>query len=252
MDIVPSVTAIPSILCILLSVHFIKAEASENGRNGKQFAADFAVGLPQLIGLELSYIGFSKFAFGLGFGSLPIQKILDSQITLSPIPVTSVGDSTFSFVPSATYRFYGAEVFGRFYPWDSGLFTQAGYALWNFHGSISGALQNDTLGTSFNDVLSGSLAFSLPMITTSIGYQWIWNFGLFIDAGIGASILLKPSYSLSISGTATTIAELLPDASAQLDSARDQLSSQIDSALQSLSATVPVLPNIYLAIGWAF
>lgn len=221
-------------------------------KKGRNFSLGVATGLPHFISLEVGYIGLNWLSFFAGFGSFPLNTVVNSVIKISPIPLATVAGNSFSVVPSTSYSLYGFNASVRAHPLDGGFFTQATYANWIFNGTLALGLRNDTSGTTYNNIVSGTLGLNFHQIGLLIGYQFFFKFGLFIDLGIGASYLAALTSNVSVGGSAADFASIVGTNNLDLDAVRTSINSQVQSALDLIRNQVPVLPDVLITVGYAF
>ena len=240
------------IIIVLLVNMVLHSEANAAVSKEKTIGINGIAGFPQMLGLEFRYLGLNPIHFGVSFGSLPINSILNSQITLEPIPLDlSLGD-TYYMYPFTSYQALSTSVFTRYCFGEGGFFFQLMYTSWSFSASVSGSLQNETLGTSFGGAISGSASLNQAMVTPSFGYQFYIFDDLFMEFALGASILTKPTRSISLGGTAIAALMLLPGGEEEFEKAKTQIETQYNDAIDTLDRTLKILPAISIGLGWSF
>lgn len=240
-------------LCIfLLPAKRAHALGNNANKKGKNFSLGVTAGLPHFISLELGYLGLNWLSFLVGFGSFPINTLINSFLKIDPIPLATVGGNSFSVVPTTSYALYGVNATVRAHPLDGGFFTQLTYANWTFNGSVAVGLRNDTSGVSYGNVVNGSLTLGIQQLGLMIGYQFFFKFGLFIDLGLGASALLAMNGNASIGGSAADFASIIGSNNLDLESVKASLNSQVQSAVELAKAQIPALPDVFISVGYAF
>jgi hypothetical protein len=239
--------------CIgLLDAQNAHALGNNMNKKGKNFSLGVTAGLPHFISLELGYLGLNWLSFLVGFGSFPINSLINSFVKIDPIPLATVGGNSFSVVPTTSYALYGVNATVRAHPFDGGFFTQFTYANWTFNGSVGVGLRNDTSGVSYGNIVNGSLTLGIHQLGLLIGYQFFFKFGLFIDLGLGASALLAMNGKASIGGSAADFASIVGSNNLDLDSVKTSINTQVQSALELAKAQIPALPDIFISVGYAF
>ncbi|MEK7691284.1 MAG: hypothetical protein AAB425_09705 [Bdellovibrionota bacterium] len=215
------------------------------------FAA--VAGVPRLLGVDLSYVGAADWiSFGASFGSLPVDRLINSKVPLPALDMGTLGTEAFELVPQATYRFFGTTGYLRLFPGWGGFFTELAFSYWTFSGTVSLNLHNKTQDTSVAGVASGTLKIYMPALAPAFGYEFKIGPGFFVDVGLGVMILLKPSYSISMGGRAADFLPIVSEAESAYEDAKSTLDQEISSALSELQATLPVLPGLFLTVGYAF
>lgn len=219
---------------------------------GKTFGLSAVAGVPQFIGLELSYLNFSSFIFGMSFGSAPINGILNSRISLTPVPVQFSLPDTYNLYPTASYSMYSASVFVKFFPWKGGFFFDFTLSNVSFNTSVQGNLKDETTGGVFNSALSGSASLSQFILGLSAGYQVSIKSSVFLEFAVGAGYLLSPAYSISLGGTAAAAVGVVPNGEQAFSSAKSQVQAMYDSAINTYRSALSVIPMSYLNLGITF
>lgn len=209
-------------------------------------------GLPQMIGGEIRYLGVRGFSFGLGFGSLPINGIMNSAVTLDPQQVDLVAGKVHMLTPEAKYSMFSTTLSARYYPWEGGLFAQLGFASWVFKTQFSGTLQNVTDDTDPVEAISGSASINQTMASLSVGYQIGSGSGFFADFGLGGSFHFRPGRSISIGGLATNAGLVGASEEEALEAEVDDVEAQFNEAVDEFAAKVNFSPVLYFGVGWAF
>ena len=240
-------TGLLLVACVLLSPTAIWAKPDRN----IGFAA--AAGVPRLLGVDLSYVGAADWiSMGASFGSLPIDRLINSKVPLPALDLGTLGTDAFELVPTASYRFFGTTGYLRIFPGWGGFFTELAFSYWTFSGTVALALHNKTQDTSVSGVASGTLKIQMPALVPALGYEFRIGPGFFIDVGLGVMVLMKPSYSISMGGRAADFLPIVTEAESAFEDAKSTLDTEISNALTELKSTLPVLPSLFLTIGYAF
>lgn len=216
------------------------------------FAIDASLGLPQLASLELSYTGLQYVQVGVGIGVIPINSILQENVSISTVAL----NSQYSVDPYATYRMTATSVFARLSPYDlrdGGLYFEVSLMRWVFNADVYGTLQDSTSGTSIPGALSGYFGLDQVLASVSVGYRAQLTKNIFLGGSLGASYMLTPNFSTYIGGSITSV---LPFADQALQDSFEQAKTDIDSQIQSeinaLRATTTWLPSVNIVLGWSF
>jgi len=225
--------------------------------NKHTFAAGLTVGPPQLASLELAFQISRFFTIGVAVGTLPINEIVNQNVPLSPVSVDLGLSEPHSIVPTASYRFTTTSAFLRIFPWGpkdgSGVFLDLNYARWKFTASVSGNLENDSSESVLGNAISGSLTFSQPVASASIGYRFSLFSSLFAQIGAGVGYLLDSELSTSIGGTITTILPLAGESAvAEFETVKADVDTQVKDGINSAKDVTKLIPSIFLTLAWGF
>lgn len=241
---------------VLIILTFLPSGALASGKEalaGKNFAVEAVAGVPQMFGLQLSFVGLPRLRAGFSFGSAPVDALLRSSIRMERQPLNLTGSTdVYYLLPSASYTLTSTTGFIRWIPWGEGWFAQINYASWAFRGNLSGALQNETQGTTVAGVGSGSINLIQPMLGLTLGYELALDSGLFFSFGLGVEYLLRTQATVSLGGSATAYLPLLPDADQAFSDAQTNAQAQVDQAVRTLQQTVSVIPGLFFTVGYAF
>lgn len=219
---------------------------------GKTVGLDAVVGFPQMMGLELSYLGWGYLVPGISFGSAPVQTLLANQVKLGPIPVKFPLPDVYSVYPISNFSLYSFSLFLKYFFPRSGFYFNLIYSSSTFTGNVSGSLKNETNGNDVNGVIDGSAHLTQRMVGGAFGYQFIFGSSLFLETALGAGYLLNPSYSVSIGGSAVNALGLLPNGAENLNGAKSSIQSSFDSAMNAYRSAIKVVPFVYINFGFAF
>ncbi len=211
-----------------------------------------SVGLPNLLAFDLRYVGFEEVEFGLSFGSLPLDSILEGKIPLDPQDVDLQQPDPYRVYPAASFALTGYTPYLRYYPWKSKFFFQLGYSIWRFRANLRGDLRNETSRVTSYGVVSGTLSIEQPVITPGIGWRWKILNSFQLDVGLGVSVLQKTQAAVNIGGSLNNILTVLPAAQVEFDNAVTEIQNQLDSGVGSFRDSIPVLPSVFLGLGFAF
>jgi hypothetical protein len=238
------------ILLIFLSREIFAADLERF--RGKTVALDAVVGFPQMMGLELSYVGWGYLVPGISFGSAPIQGLLSKQVNLNPIPVQLPLADQYAVYPSSNFSLYSFSLFLKYFFPSSGFYFNFIYSTFTFSGSVSGGLKNETNGQSYSGIIDGNARLTQRMFGGAMGYQFIFGSNLFLETALGAGYLFNPSYSFSVGGSAVNALGVLPGGAENLNSAKSNVQSSFDSAVEAYRSALKVIPFVYLNFGFTF
>lgn len=242
-----------SLLAVSLALGaFAPAARAAEGLKGKDLGISAVAGFPELAGLQLSYTGNPWFSVGAGFGSIPVNRFLNSQVQLSSVPLSSSNGSEYTMEPTANYSMAGYSAFARLYPFKGGFFAQVSYAALRATGSMTADLVQSPGGDRLSSVITGSVGFTQPIVNGSIGYEIAHSSGFFLNIGIGGGYLLNPSHSVSVGGTAASILPFIEGAEEDFEESQQELESQIDDGVDKLRDITRFVPGVFIGIGWAF
>ena len=211
-----------------------------------------SVGLPNLLAFDLRYVGFEEVEFGLSFGSLPLDSLLEGKIPLDAQDVDLQQPDPYKVYPSAGFALTGYTPYLRYYPWKSKFFFQLGYSIWRFRANLRGDLRNETSGVTSYGVVSGTLSIDQPVVTPGIGWRWKILNSFQLDVGVGVSVLQETQAAVNIGGSLNNILTVLPAAQVEFDNAVTEIQNQLDSGVGSFRNSIPVLPSVFLGLGFAF
>lgn len=206
-------------------------------------------GLPNMIGADVRYMGSSNFEFGLSMGSLPLDTLLKNKIPLAPISVDLDQPDSYSILPSLGFQMTAFSPYLRLYPWSKSFYLQAAYSLWRFRANIAGDLRNDTTQAISNSVVTGYLDIAQTVVTPQIGWRYFVGEALYFDFGVGCSILRKVTPQSYIGSSLEGVLSLSPEGQAALETAREQVGTQVDSGVATYRARIRFLPSILLTLG---
>jgi hypothetical protein len=220
---------------------------------GKTFGVDIVGGFPQLVGLELSYLGWTYINPTLSFGSGPINGLLGSLIPLSPMPVNLAVPDTYNLYPSANFGLSSFSFYLKcFFAEKSGFFVDLMLARASFSASVSGNLRNETTQNTLGGAVSGSASLSQLMVGLAVGYQINIASTFFIEGAVGGGYLLAPTYGISFGGSAASFLAIAPNGEQMLENAKAELQSSFDSAISTYISSVRYLPFAFLNVGFTF
>ncbi len=205
-----------------------------------------------MAGIELDYLGFDPIVPGMTFGSLPINDTLNRYIILNPIPLPlSLGD-TYMVYPRANYAIYSASFDIKWFIPGSNFFLDFTFSSVSFSATISGDLKNETTGGISPSAISGTAKFTQVIPGLMLGHQWQIGSKFFIESAFGGGIPITPSYSLNLSGSATSAIAVAPDGPEKFESAKASIQAAYDDAVNKYRSTVKFLPFAYFNIGFTF
>jgi len=224
-------------------------DARADGKQGHDFGVGIVTGVPELLGVELKWMPWDILETSAGLGSAPINGFLQSQVTLSPIPVDLQTGDTFNLYPSATYSLSTVALGIKLMPWTEGLFIKAGYQAIQFATNYTANLKNETTGGVSNGVISGTLSLSQPVVTPMLGYQFTISPRLYIDLSLGASIMLPANSTLTTGGSLASIMTLSPGGTQNFENAKADLQTQVDNAIRAYQSQLRVFPSMLIGFG---
>jgi hypothetical protein len=220
---------------------------------GKTFGVDIVGGFPQLVGLELSYLGWTYINPTLSFGSAPINGLLSSFIPLSPMAVNLAVPDTYNLYPSSNFGLSSFSFYLKcFFSEKSGFFVDLIVARAAFSATVSGDLRNETTKNTLGGAISGSASLNQMMVGLAVGYQITIASTFFIEGALGGGYLLAPNYSTSFGGSAANFLAIAPNGEQMLNDAKAQLQSSFDSAVSTYISSVKYLPFAFLNVGFTF
>lgn len=216
----------------------------------KTLALDVIAGTPQFLGLEISYLGWSTIVPGFGFGSAPINGLLNSMIRLSSVPVSFSLPDTYNLYPTATYGLYSYSGFIKIFPGKSGFFSDILLNYATFTANVSANLKNETTGGTSSNAVTGTANLNQLTLGLTVGYQFrVSNF--FFSLAGGGGWLFTPAYAVSLGGTAASVIGVIPNGEQAFSSAKSQIQTSFDSAVASYRATIKFMPIFYINVGIA-
>lgn len=225
---------------------------SSDPRSGHTLDIALTGGLPQLIAAEFKLVTVPNVEFGAGFGSFPINSFAHSIYSFPSIPLNLQTSDTYNLAPSGTFSLSSVYLFTRWYPMKAGLFFQLGFHSLNFSATISGALQDQTLGTSVPGVISGSVNINQTMINIGPGYQFVFGDHFHCDFGLGLAYLLPPSSSTSIGGSLASFSVLNSQATTNFNTAKSTLEADVNQAMAAYQSHLKFLPSLFISLGYIF
>lgn len=237
---------------ILVGILACSAGYASERLPGKSFGFDLAAGSPQLIGLELRYIGWSNVSVGFGFGSAPVNGVLNKFIALPGVPVALGLSDPYTLQPSATYYLYSSSAFLRYQFQQSGFFLGATIANLTFVGNVLGNLRNDNTGSVVAGAVTGTATVSQFVAGVHGGYQLPLFWGLYGELGLGGAYMFSPSRSVTLGGTALAAVGVSPGGEAAFDSAKNSVTNTFNSFVAQYEAMFKVMPFLFITLGYAF
>lgn len=236
-----------------LILGLVALSLSAPARGASSFSVDIAAGIPHLLSFELSYWGLGPFVAGVGFGSLPVNRVLQNNI---PIDNRAVSGG-YTLLPTANYSFIAISAFLRYFPFNgnkgSGTFLELNVARWKFNANVVGDLREDGTGSVVGSALNGTIDFQQPLASVIVGYRSMLTANLFLHAGVGATYLFTPSHTTVINGA---ISSVLPLASQptidSFEQAKTDVDNQVNNGVNALETTTKVIPAIWFNMGWLF
>lgn len=238
----------------ILSVVFVQGlpVGAKADTTGKLIGVGAVGGVPQLLGAELSFLGWGWIQPGITFGSVPVNSLLNSAIPLSPIPINISIPGLFNLYPSASYSLFGYGGFAKLRLTSWGLIANLLVSKVTFTGSATASLKNELTSGVVSGVVSGSFALEQWMVGPTFGIQASLGNALSFELALGGGYLLPPSYSLSLGGSAPAALSVLPGGTTAFDDAKSSLRDTFDSAVRSYRALTSFVPFAYVSLGYSF
>lgn len=221
-------------------------------RGNHDIGLDLTAGLPHLVSFQISYTGVKNLSFGIGLGSFPgINSILNRQVAFAPVAVDVSGSSdSFNVTSTGQYRFFSVSAFVRWFPFDSGFFTELNVARWKFTADIVGNLNNATSGETYYGAVTGDLDLTQPLLTWAFGYEGGITKNLFFHVGLGVSYLFSPTQSYTTGGSGAIAGDVLGQI--DLDEINSDVRSAINQGVDDFRSVTLFIPSIFIGLGWAF
>ncbi len=251
-------------ICILMSFLCFPAfaEAPYAAKAGKAtkgsrkyIGIEVAMGTPQVVSAQLTFLALGSLIFGVGFGYAPINSFLQSRLRSYPMPVDLGTPDPYVIIPSATFSFSVMSAFIRYQPSGggrSGFFVELNYAQWNFGANLGGDLRNENTHVITPRALYGTLDLRQPILTGAIGYRFGLAAGFGIQFQLGASYLFRPVYASDIQGDIPAVLPSAPFGDAALAEAKGNLDRSVGQAIDNAQRTTKFLPSLSVTMGYAF
>lgn len=238
-------TTIITFILAFFFIHFAYAE----GRSGKNFSLAFDVGLPQLIGLEASYIGVPFFEIGLSYGNIPVNKYIGDNVSIDAVAI----DANYSVLPTTSFTLTAPSIFLRYYPNNEKFYFQITYTKWKLGTSISGNLIDSTGKTILSNALSGDVSIDLPSLDLIIGLKGFINDVFFFNIGVGIAYMLEAKHQVSIGGKFSFVQSILdPSLQDEYEAAKTLAENELKTSLDNFRQEIPLLPLAFLSFGRTF
>ncbi len=244
--------SMPLALLALFGLGSTHAPVQADERPNRTAGVNFVGGLPELLGVQFTYQGFRSVVFGMGFGALPINALVNRAVKLSSMPLTMTSGGPYEIVPSASYSLSQYSFFAKVFPWNGNFFVQTGYASLNASGSLVGDLRNESTGGSTAGAMTGTVRFTQPVVQFAVGWDFLFSSGIFFNAGVGASYLMVPSSTVAVGGAITNFIPLDPAAEQSFEEAKASIRSQVETGVQSIRGVTRFFPSVFIGVGWAF
>jgi len=223
------------------------------GRGGKDAQVAVVGGLPNLLGLQMGFIGLKKWTFGAEFGMYPgVDSYINDHYKLNPIPIGVISKNPYYLVPTAEYNLMNMGGFIRFFPFSQVLFLHAGFGALRLGGNISADFRDELTGFTMNDVVSADLTVWVPHTSLLIGLEAQFGFGLFLNVAIGGMYLIQAKHTLDIGGLAGMAIMADPDSDDGLTGAKKDLDKKITKELENFYNQYKISPAAFFSIGFAF
>ncbi len=239
-------------ICFLITI----ATSLSSAADKKVVAFEFSAGSPQTLSLQIAYVGIESFAVGLGFGTLPVNEFLQSQVPTDPVALNLGLPVPYSLVPTSQFAFSNISLFARYHfsgNAASGFLLEFNFSRWVFGADLNGALRNDNTGQETSGAMTGRLDMGQPVLTGLAGYRAAVSSSLGLMLTAGVSYLLEPTYSTSVSGSLTSILPLAgPAAQADFEQAKQDIDAQVRNGVEAVRNVTTLLPAIALTVQYAF
>jgi hypothetical protein len=240
-------------ICFYMILLSVRAGAEAGGP--KNFEIEVVAGLPQIMSIQVGFMGMRPFVFGVGLGTVPIDPLLQRFIPVQNVPLNLGLPDAYTLVPSSRFSLTSASVFVRYQPQGtgSGFLGEFNIGLWRFGATVAGALRNDTAGTSTSNVATGTLDLLQPVVSAMFGYRIAFTEALGLHLQAGAIYLLKTSYTTSTGGTLTSVLPLAGAAAqADFERAKGEVETQIHQGIDNTRAYTNWLPALSVTLAYAF
>jgi hypothetical protein len=220
---------------------------------GQTLSVDVSAGVPHLLSFELAYLGLGPVVVGVGFGSLPVNSVLQRSIPMDNRAISG----GYTLLPSGNYSFLTVSAFLRWFPLAKdkadGMFLELNVARWKFTSNVTGDLRNDSSGAVIGNALSGTIDFQQPMATLGIGYKYSIGSSFFLQGAVGATYLFTPSHTTVIGGSIEQVVPLANQSTIDsFEQAKADVNAQVERGVGTLQSTTKIIPALWLGMGWAF
>lgn len=229
-----------------------RASAAADKRIGMEVSA----GLPQVISLQLTYLGLGPIIIGVGFGSAPVNRFLQQQIPTTGIPLNLGMPDPYSLVPSASFSFTTTSVFVRYQPsggGGSGFLAELNFARWKFNANLVGDLRNENTGVVSPGAATGTFDYGQPALSGMIGYRFGIGDGFGVQIQTGVICLFGGASTTAMGGDLTSVLPFAgPTAQADFERAKLDIDTQVTRGAEQFQQAAKWLPALSLTVGYAF
>gem|GEM_PF-3762088 len=240
-------------LLIFVVVFLSLSVLPRHAKAGQTLSVDVTAGVPHLLSFELAYLGLGPVVVGVGFGSLPVNSVLQRNIPMDSRAISG----GYTLLPSGRYSFLTVSAFLRWFPLSKdkvdGMFLELNVARWKFTSSVTGDLREDSSGRVVGNALNGTIDFQQPMATFAIGYKYSIGSSFFLHGAVGATYLFKPTHTTVIGGSIEQVVPLANQSTVDsFEQAKTDVNAQIDGGVNTLQSTTKIIPALWVGMGWAF
>jgi hypothetical protein len=241
-----------------LSICFITVLLCCQARSesSKILGIEVAAGAPQVLSVQLVYWGLGTVAVGIGFGSAPVNSLIQPSVPTTTIALSLGLPDSYSLIPSSSFSLTTTSAFLRYKPTGatgSGFISELNFARWGFGAAVNGTLLNQTTGDRTSGVATGSLDLSQPVLSAMVGYQVALADSLTVLFSGGVGYLFPTAYTTTISGSITTALPLAGAAAqADFESAKSNLNQQIRTGIDTVRSRVRWIPALSITLGYVF
>lgn len=222
----------------------------------KLIGMEVSAGLPQVISLQLTYLGLGPIIIGVGFGSAPVNGFLQQQIPTTGIALNLGLPDPYSLVPSASFSFTTTSLFVRYQPSTgarSGFLAELNIARWKFNANLVGDLRNENTGVISPSAATGTFDYGQPALSGMVGYRFAIGEGFGIQLQTGVICLFGGSSTTVMGGDLTAVLPFAgPTAQADFERAKLDINSQVTQGAEQFQQAAKWLPALSLTLGYAF
>lgn len=220
----------------------------------KSLGVAFSAGIPDLLNFQAHWLKLGWLRFGYGLGTQPVESVIKRFADIDPNEFVYDVNEQYSVRPVPTLGLRSYNSFARLFPGTESFYLEAKYISWRVSASVQAIVINRETGAEFS---AGAVSFRViqPLVGGGIGWQFIADSGLFLDAGVGAYYLCRTDAAYGFSGAlgAGIVGSVLdPEINTQIADAKKQINYEIETAIREMRKVATVIPGLYLSLGWAF
>lgn len=228
--------------------------ASASSRSKKHLGLDLNIGVPFFACGQFQVLSFNYLTFGFGYGGLPLQYIIEQFIDMdtlqAPISLAEAG-GRYSLKPFISVNMRSYHVFFRAFPWGGSFFLQGSLTGLSLRGFLYANVQDDVSGASINAV-SASVTAITKYYGVSLGWQFMWDFGLYFDTGFGVGYLHNPQNNISLGGLAVSAGLFDENVAKLINEKKQEVVKQFNQTMDDLYKKIKIIPIVFFNIGYAF